>query len=264
MPTISLTTDFGTRNGFAGVMKGVIYKISPNAKIVDISHTIAPQDIREGAFALWRAYSFFPKGTVHLYVVDPGVGTKRRPLAARIGDHYFVGPDNGLLTPILEDAEHKFEKIEFFELSNPKYFLPKVSRTFHGRDIFSPIAAHLANGISLNEFGPSFFDPVRMKMTHPEKTSNGFTAHVTLIDIFGNISTDLSASALQGQTDVLFRLRGAEVNGLVETYGHRSAGDLVAVVDSEEFVEIAVVNGNAAQRLSAEVGDVVDVVFSVK
>lgn len=264
MATISLTTDFGIRNGFVGVLKGVIYKIAPDAKIADISHMIAAQDIREGAFALWRAYSFFPKDTVHVYVVDPGVGTRRRPLAARLGDHYFVGPDNGLLTPILEDAGRGGLPIEFVHLDQPKFWLPKVSNTFHGRDIFSPVAAHLASGVALRDLGTPFDDPVRMKMTRPEKTPTGFTAHVTVIDIFGNITTDLPASALQGRTDILFRLRGAEVNGLVESYGHRPAGDLVAVVDSEDYVEIAVVNGNAAQTLGAKVGDAVEAVFSVK
>jgi len=230
MATISLTTDFGIRNGFVGVLKGVIYKIAPETKIVDISHTIAAQDIHEGAFALWRAYSFFPNNTVHVFVVDPGVGTQRRPMAAKIGSQFFVGPDNGLLTPIIEDAEREQFKIEFVELNKPKFFLPKVSRTFHGRDIFSPVAAHLSNGYSLKDVGTPFTDPVLMEMSRPLKTSSGFTAHVTVIDIFGNITTDLPASALQGQTDVLFRLRGAEVNGLVESYGHRSPGDLVAVI----------------------------------
>lgn len=261
MTIISLTTDFGNRLGFVGVLKGVIYTIAPDVKIVDLSHMIPPQDIHEGAFTLWRSYPFFPQGTVHVYVVDPGVGTKRRPLAALIDDQYYVGPDNGTLTPIIEDAERAQAKIEFVELNNSKYFLPKVSRTFHGRDIFSPVAAHLANGVALSELGAPFTDPIRIKLTRPEKTSNGFTAHVTVIDIFGNITTDLPASALQGRTDMLFHLRGAEVNGLVESYGHRSPGNLVAVIDSEDFVEIAVVNGNATQKLNAQVGDVVDVIF---
>jgi S-adenosylmethionine hydrolase len=264
MSTISLTTDFGIRNGFVGVLKGVIYKIAPDVKIVDISHMISAQDIHEGAFALWRAYSFFPNDTVHVFVVDPGVGTQRRPLAARIGGHFFVGPDNGLLTPILEEAERDHAKMEFVELDNPKFFLPKVSRTFHGRDIFSPVAAYLANGVAIRDVGTPFDDPVRMKMTHPEKILNGFIAHVTVIDIFGNITTDLPVSAVQDSIEIRFRVRGAEVNGLVESYGHRSVGDLVAVVDSEDFIEIAMVNGNAAQKLGAQVGDVVDVVFSVK
>ena len=261
MSVISLTTDFGIRDGFVSVMKGVIYRIAPQVKIVDVTHIIAPQNIREGAYALWRAYLFFPEGTIHVYVVDPGVGTKRRPLAAKIGDHFFVGPDNGLLTPIIEGAERKHHSMEFIHLDNSKYWLPKISRTFHGRDIFSPVAAHLASGVALNELGTSIQDPVRMKMPHPEKTDHGWIAHVTIIDIFGNITTDLPAETLQGRTDILLRLRGAEVNGITESYGHKQIGDLVAVVDSEDYIEIAVVNGNAAQKLDAKVGDVVEVIY---
>ena len=260
MTIISLTTDFGIRNGFVGVMKGVIYGVAPQVKIVDISHIIAPQDIQEGAYALWRAAPFFPHGTIHVYVVDPGVGTKRRPLAARLGGHYFVGPDNGLLTPLIEDAEKKDQPVEFVHLDNPRYWLPKVSRTFHGRDIFSPVAAHLANGIPLSELGSPFTDPVRMKLTRPEKTERGWVAHITVIDTFGNLTTDLPADALQGRTDVLLRLRGVEVNGIAESYGYKEPGDLVALVDSEDYIEIAVVNGNAAQELGAQIGDVVEVI----
>jgi S-adenosylmethionine hydrolase len=261
MPVITLTTDFGLRNGFVGVMKGVIYKLSRDVKIVDISHSIPAQDIHEGAITLWRAYSFFPKDTVHVYVVDPGVGTDRRPMAARIGDYFFVGPDNGLLTPIIEDGERRDQMIEFVRLDNPKFWLPKVSRTFHGRDIFSPVAAHLANGVHLKDMGLPITDPVRLKLPRPEQTSTGWRVHVTVIDIFGNLTTDLPAEALQGRTDVLFRLRGAEINGIVESYGHRQPGDLVAVVDSENYIEIAVVNGNARERLGARVGDTVEVIF---
>lgn len=261
MPVITLTTDFGIRNGFVGTMKGVIYSIAPQAKIVDISHIIAPQDIREGAYTLWRTAPFFPKGTIHIYVVDPGVGTKRRPLAARLGDHSFVGPDNGLLTPLIEDAERMKQAVEFIRLDNPRYWLPKVSRTFHGRDIFAPAGAHLANGVALSELGTSFDKPVRMELTHPEKTNNGWIAHITVIDVFGNLTTDLPASALRGRTGVLFRLRGAEVDGIAESYGHRQAGELVAVVDSEEYIEIALVNGSAAEKLGAQVGEAVEVIY---
>lgn len=261
MTLITLTTDFGLRAGFVGIMKGVIYGVAPQVKIVDISHTIAPQDVQEGAFTLWRAAPFFPSGTVHIYVVDPGVGTQRRPLAARLGDHYYVGPDNGMLTPLIEVAEQNKKSIEFVRLNNPKYWLPKVSRTFHGRDIFAPVGAHLANGISLSELGTSFNDPVRIELPHPEPTDNGWIAHITVIDVFGNLTTDLPVSALQGRTDILFRLRGAEVRGMTESYGHKQSGDLVAVVDSEDYLEIAVVNGNAAQKLGAKIGDVVEVIY---
>jgi S-adenosylmethionine hydrolase len=261
MPVITLTTDFGIRNGFVGIMKGVIYGIAPQAKTVDISHTIPPQDIHEGAYTLSRAVTFFPRGTIHIYVVDPGVGTQRRPLAARLGEYYFVGPDNGLLTPLIDDADQNQQPVEFFHLDNPIYWLPKISRTFHGRDIFAPVGAHLANGVALSKLGKSLNDPIRMELTYPEKTDNGWIAHITVIDIFGNLTTDLPASALQGRTDVLFRLRGAEVNDINESYGHKKPDDSIAVVDSEDYIEIAVVNGNAAQELGAKVGDVVEVIY---
>ena len=260
MTIITLTTDFGIRSGFAGVMKGAIYNIAPQVKIVDISHAIAAQDIHEGAYTLARAVPFFPQGTIHIYVVDPGVGTQRRPLTARLGEYYFVGPDNGLLTPLIEDAEQNKQPVEFFHLDNPTYWLPKISRTFHGRDIFAPVAAHLANGVALSKLGTPFDDPVRLELTRPEKTDRGWIAHITVIDTFGNLTTDLPASALQGRTDVLFRLRGAQVDGIAESYGHNRSGDLVAVVDSEEYMEIAVVNGSAALKLGAKVGDAVEVI----
>jgi S-adenosylmethionine hydrolase len=261
MTVITLTTDFGIRDGFVGTMKGVIYSIAPQVKIVDISHAVAPQNIQEGAFALARAARFFPSGTVHIYVVDPGVGTKRRPLAARLGDQYFVGPDNGLLTPLIRDAEQNQKLVEFVHLNNPKYWLPKISRTFHGRDIFAPVGAHLANGISLSELGKAVTDPVRLELPPPEKTETGWIAHITVVDAFGNLTTDLPASVLEGQTNILFRLRGIEVAGVTESYGHKQSGELVALVDSEDYLEIAIVNGSAAQQLGAKVGDAVEVLF---
>lgn len=261
MTVITLTTDFGLRSGFVGIMKGVIYGIAPQAKIVDISHAIAPQDIREGAFTLQRAVPFFPAGSIHVYVVDPGVGTQRRPLAARLGDHYFVGPDNGMLTPFIEEAEQNKKSVEFVHLNNPKYWLPKVSRTFHGRDVFAPVSAHLASGVSLNAFGPRITDPVLLELPRPIKTEHGWTAHITVIDTFGNLATDLPAAVLRGWSDIRVHLRGVEIIGLAESYGHKQPGDLIALVDSEDYLEIAVVNGSAAQKLGAEVGDSVEVVY---
>lgn len=264
MTVVTLTTDFGLRSGFAGVMQGVIYNLAPQATVVDITHFISPQDIREGAYTLSRAVPFFPKGTVHVYVVDPGVGTKRRPLAAKLGDHFFVGPDNGLLTLLIEEAEQNRQEVEWIHLDRPQFWLPKVSRTFHGRDIFSPVAAHLANGVPLWELGTPFSDPVRLELPRPERTDSGWIAHIISIDTFGNLTTDLPISLLPDSSNVLFRLQGTEVTGIADSYGHKQPGELIAVVDSEEFIELAIVNGNAAHTLDAKAGDVIEVIFGVK
>lgn len=261
MTVLSLTTDFGLTNGFVGVMKGVIYGISPGVKIVDISHLVSPQNVLEGAYALWRAVPFFPPGSIHVGVVDPGVGTKRRPIGAHLGNQFFIAPDNGLLTPMILDAERKGEIVEFIHLDNPRYWLPKISNTFHGRDIFAPTAAHLAAGIPIKELGTLITDPVRLDLPQPVRTENGWLAHVTVIDIFGNLTTDLPAEALAGRRDVTVLIHGHEIDGIVDSYGHREAGELVALVDSEYYIEIAVVNGSAAWKIGARVGDEVEVIL---
>jgi S-adenosylmethionine hydrolase len=261
MTVITLTTDFGEKDGFTGVLKGVIWGVYPEAQIADITHAISPQNIFEGSMAIFRAAPYFPKGTVHIAVVDPGVGTKRRPLAARLGDHYFVGPDNGLFTPLFEDAEKRNLTLEFVHLDNPEYWLPDVSHTFHGRDIFAPVGAHLAKGVSLDFVGTPIFDPVRIILPKPMRTSEGWEAHTTVEDIFGNITLDLRADQLDDRTDVIFIIAGQEVSGLVESYGWKKPGELVAVVDSEGYIEIAVVNGSAAKSLNAQVGDPIRVIL---
>ncbi len=260
MPILTLTTDFGNKDGFVGTLKGVIWGISPAAQIADISHDISPQNVLEGAFALWRAYPFFPAGTIHVGVVDPGVGTRRRPIAMHLGDQFFVGPDNGLFTPMLADAEKKGWSITIVHLTNKKYFLADISRTFHGRDIFASAAAHLANGVPLDYLGPVISDPVRLQMPEPEKTANGWRAHITVMDVFGNLTTDLPSSLLLNPDTVTLSIKGREVHGLVPSYGKEKPGELIALVDSENFVEIAVVNGSAQKTLGAKIGDIVELV----
>jgi S-adenosylmethionine hydrolase len=260
MPILTLTTDFGNKDGFVGTMKGVIWGICPSAQIADISHVIAPQNVLEGAFALWRAYSFFPHGTVHVAVVDPGVGTFRRPVAMHLGEHIFVGPDNGLFTPMLEDAESKGLRMVIVHLVNQKYFLEAVSRTFHGRDIFAPVAAHLANGVPLADMGPVITDLVRLMMPKPEKTPEGWRAHITVIDVFGNLTTDLPVALLSDPAKVTIHIHGRELRGLVISYGNKKPGELVALVDSENYIEVAIVNGSAANKLGAQVGEIVEVI----
>jgi S-adenosylmethionine hydrolase len=261
MPILTITTDFGTKDGFAPTMKGVIWSINPEIQIADITHEVSPQNVLEGAIALWRAAPFFPAGTVHVAVVDPGVGTHRRPMAARIGGHYFVGPDNGLFTPFIEDARAKGEACTFIDLDKPQYWLANVSHTFHGRDIFAPAGGHLANGVRLEDMGTLFDDPVLLVLPKPEKTARGFHAHITVVDTFGNLTTDLPGAALNGRP-VRVSLKGHTIEALSPSYGHQPVGTLVTLIDSEGFLEVAVVNGSGAKTLGAAVGDVVEVVFS--
>ena len=176
-----------------------------------------------------------------------------------MGEHYFVGPDNGLLTQIIESVEGSGQSSAFICLEYPLFWLPKVSGTFHGCDIFAPVAAHLANDTSLIDLGRVVTDPVRMKLAGADRIPNGWIAHVTAIDVFGNLTTDLPVEALLGRTNVLFRLHGVEIGGMTASYGHKPPGMLVAVPDSADFVELAVVNGSAAGRLKAGVGDVVEI-----
>ena len=261
MPVISITTDFGEKDGFVGTMKGVIWRICPEAQIADITHEVPPQDILSGAIALWRAAPFFPAGSVHLAVVDPGVGTPRRPMAAQIGEQYVVGPDNGLFTYMIVEAEKAERALRYIHLTNPAYWLPEVSRTFHGRDIFAPVAAHLARGVPLEQLGTPFEDPVRLELPQAKRTPEGWMAHISVIDSFGNLTTDLPAAALEGRRDVVMRLHGRQVDGIVESYGYRQKGELMALVDSEGYIEIAVVNGSAARLLEAKIGDDVHVIL---
>ncbi len=260
MPVITLTTDFGLKDGFVGTMKGVIWGIAPDVQIADITHEIPPQDIMAGAIALWRAAPYFPAGSVHIAVVDPGVGTSRRPMAARLGYQFYVVPDNGLLTPLIQDAEAAGLPIEFVHLEERTYWLPGVSHTFHGRDIFAPVGAHLVTGVPIYNLGPRFTDPVCLKMFVPEPIPNGWRAHVAAIDVFGNLTTDLRSDQVTDRGEVILHVLGREIKGLVTSYGHRPPGELVALIDSENFLEVAIVNGSAAHVLGAKVGDVVEVI----
>ena len=259
MAVISLTTDFGNLNGFVGTMKGVIWSIAPDAQIADISHEIPPQDVRQGAIALWRAVPFFPSGSVHIAVIDPGVGTERRAIGARFGSQFFIAPDNGLLTPLLEDAEAASESIQIVCLDQPQFWLKNVSHTFHGRDIFAPCGAHLAAGVPLSELGTPITDIMRTPLPKPIRIPQGYQAHILLADVFGNLTTDLPAAWVKNAPNVTFTLRGHTLHGLVPSYGHAKPGDLVALEDSEGYIEIAQVNGSAKEALSAQIDDIVEV-----
>ncbi len=259
MKIISLLTDFGLRDGYVGVMKGVIWRIAPDAQIADISHQISPQNVIEGALAWGRTVPFFPDGTVHIGVIDPGVGTQRRPLAARLEEHFFVLPDNGLLTLLLEEAEKKGLPVDWVHLDNPRYWLPEISRVFHGRDIFAPAGAHLANGVPLEQLGTPIDDPLRLEIPQPRRRGRSWQSQVMNIDHFGNLATNLRGEQLSGMGEVIIRIGGVEIQGVAQTFGEQPPGDLVAIFNSAGFLEIAEVNGSAARRLRAATGDPVEV-----
>jgi S-adenosylmethionine hydrolase len=262
MTVITLLTDFGMQDGYPGVMKGVIWGIAPNVQIADISHSIQPQDILEAAIVLARTATFFPSATIHVAVVDPGVGTARRPIGLKLGEHFFIGPDNGLFTLVLDLAEANHEDIQIIQLDKRKYWLPEISNVFHGRDIFAPCAAHLAMGIALQEMGTIITDPVRLSIPQPKPTdSGGWWGQIIHIDHFGNLSTNLHAGHIDDTENVIISIREEQITGLVSTYGERPPGTLIAVLDSSGAMAISVVNGSAAQLLNAHIGDTVEINF---
>jgi S-adenosylmethionine hydrolase len=262
MTVITLTTDFGTGDHEAGVLKGVIWTIAPLVQIADLSHDITPHDILEAALLLWRAAPYFPDWTIHVAVVDPGVGTSRRGIAARLGSQYFVGPDNGLLSLLMSRVEENNEEFGIVHLDQPKYWLAEVSNVFHGRDIFAPIAAHLASGIPLSSLGSSILDPVRIEIPLPTRIPRGWLGQVIHIDHFGNLSINLNVRHLKPIKEVMIKIKGEQIAGLVSTFGERPAGTLVALLDSSGSLAISVVNGNAAQVLNAGVGDEIEVLIN--
>jgi S-adenosylmethionine hydrolase len=265
MPLITLMTDFGIKDGNVGVMKGVIWGICPAAQIADLSHLIGAQNVREAAFVLARHATYFPKGTVHVVVVDPGVGTARRPMAARIGDWFYVGPDNGTVTALLERAEGEGWTREFVHLDRLKYWLPNVSFVFHGRDIFSPVAAHLANGVPLSDLGTAFSDPIRLQLPKPLQTQDGWRGEVLHIDHFGNVASNIRienlGAAFAQKEKIVVRVGEAEIKGLVDTFGERPQGELIALLGSTGNLIVSVVNGNAAVRLGVKVGDLIEAII---
>jgi S-adenosylmethionine hydrolase len=261
MQILTLLTDFGIEDTFIGVMKGVIYSIAPQVHIVDLTHAIRPQQVVQGSLALTEAVPYFPAGTVHVAVVDPGVGTQRRAIVAEIGGQYFVGPDNGLFTAVADLARQAGQPVHFYVLDKPEFWLAQVSKSFHGRDIFAPVGAHLAAGKTLAQVGTPIDDPLRIEIPQPRQEGNQVTGQVMTVDHFGNLLTNLKPQHLQTSGRVLISVAESHIEGIVSTFGERNPGELVAMIDSSGVLQISVVNGNAAARLHADAGTAVKVQF---
>jgi S-adenosyl-L-methionine hydrolase (adenosine-forming) len=247
---ITLTTDYGTNDHLVGTVKGVILKINPDATIVDITHNVAPFDLLDGALAIGSAYSYFPPRTIHVVVVDPGVGTERRPLLVSGENQYFVAPDNGVLSLVYEREENIIVR----HASAEHYYLQPLSKSFHGRDIFAPVAAWLSKGAQTASMGEEISDFKRFAMPRP-KAVDGVTKGVILrVDAFGNLITnfrseDLPATALQDGA-VKFQIGTTAVTRLVDTFAQGNEGEPVAYIGSSGSIEIAVNKSNAARTLT--------------
>jgi S-adenosyl-L-methionine hydrolase (adenosine-forming) len=246
---VTLTTDFGVRDPYVAEMKGVMLGLAPSLSLVDITHEIESHDVAGGALVLDAACRFFPRGTVHLAVVDPGVGTARRGLVVATADALFVAPDNGLLTPIIARGAWRA-----FELSAPDLRLPRVSRTFHGRDVFAPAAAHLAGGIAPERFGRRVDDPVRLPWPDVHTVGGAASGAVVHVDRFGNLITSITADAVdQLGAEASIHIAGRRLR-LVGTYADLPKGGAGALIGSSDRLEVAVREGSAAAVLRARRG----------
>ncbi len=252
-PIITLTTDFGEGSRYVAAMKGVILSINPRVRIVDSSHSVPPQDIRCGAIALAEAAPFFPADTIHVAVVDPGVGTERRIVYARIGQQQFIAPDNGLLSRLA--AAEPPSKI--VSLDEPRFWLPRVSSTFHGRDVMAPVAARLSLGLSPDELGRPLYSLVPLAWPEAEKVANRITGEVIEVDSFGNLVTNISREMLASvPTDESVTVTCYEhvTQGIFKTYSDEPPMTLIALVGSGERLELAIVDENASLMLGVKVG----------
>ena len=257
---ITLTTDFGLADGFTGTMKGVIYSINPDAVIIDISHGIGSQDLWEAAFILGSSCKYFPKGTIHVVVVDPGVGSRRRAIAVETEEYYFVAPDNGVLTRAL--AHEKV--IKSVELTNRSYLLDEVSDTFHGRDIFAPAAAHLSLGVAIEALGSEIDDLVELRFPEPEISQRGITGSVVYIDRFGNLITDISRELFESSASdrkFFIGIAGIKLDRISRSYADVASGNPLAIFDSFGNLEIALNSGSAAETLGIRKGDSVRIML---
>lgn len=256
MTLITLTTDFGLSDHFVGAMKGVILGIQPKAQLIDISHGVQPFDIPDGAFTIAQAYSYFPKKTIHIIVVDPGVGSARRPILAEMAGQYFIAPDNGVLSMVFARERPRVRHI-----TNERYFLHPVSRTFHGRDVFSRVAAHLAAGVKPAQFGKRIEDYLRADFDQPTQTmKHKWTGAILKADHFGNLATNFHIDAFPSVRTHPFALQvGPQIiRRLALTYSECPPGELFLVVGSAGYLEVAVSEGSAATALGCGAGSPVE------
>jgi len=258
-PILTLTTDFGLKDHYVGAMKAVILGISPDVRLVDISHEIPPQDIMAAAWVMRNAAMHFPPKTVHLVVVDPGVGTERDPVIIEMEDQFFVGPDNGIFSLIADAFEYKATK-----LTNPEFWKKGTSRTFHGRDIFAPVAAHLTKGIPVSSFGEKIQEIVTYRWAIPIADKDGIQGWIVHIDRFGNLISNIPKSMLAsilGNRNFKIYVGNTILNEILPAFGSVHDGEPVAYIGSSDVLEIAINKGNAKEMLGVQKGAQISIVL---
>lgn len=254
---ITLTTDFGYRDAFVGVMKGVIVGVNPHAQMIDLTHGIPAQDVMAAALTLRHAVGYFQRGTIHVAVVDPGVGSVRKPVLIEADGNYFIGPDNGIFSLALEGKTPG----RIVRLSNPAYQLQPASGTFHGRDIFAPVAAHLSLGVAPTEFGESEHSYVKLVLPKAVRREHEIGGEIIYIDGYGNLFTNVSQHDLTGlpSSGLAIVLGQVKAKGLGPSYASGGAGEFVAVINSWGLMEISVYKGSAQKLSGAKIGDQVKI-----
>ena len=275
-PLLVFTTDFGLSDSYAGVMKGVALNINPELSFIDLTHQVSPQNIAQGAFVLGVSYRYFPPDAIHVAVVDPGVGTKRRPLLLETNHGSFVAPDNGLLSRVL--AEYLAEPpsspgmvelpatVRALHLTNQEYWRHPVSNTFHGRDIFTPVATHLSLGVAPERLGEPTGELAWRPLPKPRATAEGIRGEIIYCDVYGNLISSIPASLMAGQEIAEVRIRGRSIGRLSRTFLDHDDRDpspgLIALFGSHGYLEVALPNGSAAATLGAEQGEPLMVTFA--
>ncbi len=259
VPLITLTTDFGDSSPYAAVMKGVILSVNPAARILDLSHQIRPQDLRHASYYLGTAVPYFPAGTIHVCVVDPGVGSERAAIAVAVAGQILVGPDNGIFTGVFG---HLGKPQCVRQLKELRFWRQPVSDTFHGRDIFSPVAAHLSIGLDLAELGPEYPEPVVLPSRSAVAYGDRCRGEVQFVDDFGNVITNIPARNVKS-LPVKVSFRGGPPHAIrwVRTYAEAEPGEVVCLFSSDGYFEIAQVGGHAARRLDVREGAEVDLAY---
>ena len=267
MPIITLLTDFGLNDEYVGTMKGVILSINPSTTLIDITHNIDPQDIIQAAFTIKSYYNFFPKGTVHVVVVDPGVGGSRAIIAIKMAGHTFLAPDNGILTLLIKEGNID----EIIRVDNKKFFLKSISQTFHGRDIFAPVSAHISSGVEINQIGTPINknDLAKLSIPEPKISDKGeLIGSIVSIDRFGNLITNIDSNCLKnfcgleagGKPEI--RIGNSKITDLAKSYENSEFNSPLIIIGSRGYLEIAVNCDSAKKYLKAEKGDTITINLS--